>query len=250
MGLKPIKVHIICIPALKVGATENNPRRLPKQYLIPTMIIQTVNIVTQLARRFNLKYANIYVDRKLFNIGPDSGPGYNRNPYIGTLIGETTFRDVPVASGALGNPVFTNVVFKGGKYTDHITGVEHTYPDIELQTVLLSVSQAKKIVKTEIQGRDGTVKEYIGMDDYKVTINAIINGTNGHYPVEDIAALKQMLDAPVTIDVTCKYLETLGIHAVVVEGYEINQEEGMYSQQKITINCCSDTAILLQSLQF
>jgi len=214
-------------------------------------LIQTVNIISDLAQKFNLQNAPIYVDKSKLNIGTQATPAANRNQYDGKIpdIGYYYLSDYPIATSSLGTPVYTNIVFKGSTYTNSV-GKQSSFADVELQTVLLHVSQAKKIIRTEIQGRDGTVKEYIGMDDYHITINAIINGINGHYPIEDIAPLKQMLDAPVTIDVACNYLLMLGIQSVVVESYAFEQEAGMYSQQKVSINCISDTPIILQSASF
>ena len=198
-----------------------------------------------------MQHVNIPAAKTFFNPGKQTAPAEKDNPYKGSVPNLAYYQqaDFPVATSALGTPVYTNIVFKGGRYTNHITGSPTHFDDVELQTVLLGVSQAKKIVKTEIQGRDGTLKEYIGMDDYHITVNAIINGANGHYPAEDVQLLKQMLDAPVTIDVTCDYLLLLGIHCVVVESYSFAQEAGMYSQQKVSINCISDIPIILQPSQ-
>jgi hypothetical protein len=214
-------------------------------------LIQTVNVISDLAQKFNLQNAPIYVDKSKLNIGTKSIPSANKNPYDGKIpdIGYYYLSDYPIATSSLGTPVYTNLVFKGGSYTNS-AGKQSTFADVELQTVLLQVSQAKKIIKTEIQGRDGTVKEYIGMDDYHISVNAIINGSNGYYPAEDVSTLKQILDAPVTIDVACNYLLMLGIKSIVVESYAFEQQAGMYSQQKVSINCISDTPIILQSASF
>jgi hypothetical protein len=42
------------------------------------------------------------------------------------------------------------------------TGFPRSSADLKIINVLFSLSKQKKIVKTEIQGRDGTIKEYIG----------------------------------------------------------------------------------------
>jgi hypothetical protein len=130
-------------------------------------------------------------------------------------------------------------------YTD-INGKQITTPEVTYDTVLLVVSQAKKIITTEIQGRDGTVKEYIGLDDYEVSINGIIVGSNGSYPVNQMADLKRVLDAPVAIPVACTYLNNLGIQSLVIKEYTINQEAGSYSKQDFNITAMSETAIELQ----
>jgi len=205
-------------------------------------VIQTINIISELATKYGLQYTNVLVQGQ-------TPKAQESDVYAGKIDVDAFLNsNDPIAQSPLGTPVFTNIIFKGATYKDAITLRPYSFSDIEFQTVLLTVSQAKKIVKTEIQGRNGTVKEYIGMDDYHITVNAIINGANYTYPWAQVNAVKQMLDAPVPIIVECKYLNGLGVNTVVVESYQIGQEEGKYSQQKITINCISDTPILLQRL--
>lgn len=146
---------------------------------------------------------------------------------------------------ALGTPVVINLIFDSVAYTDMNTGRKMVTQLLQFDAVLCTLSQAKKIVKTEIQGRDGTVKEYIGLDDYQVTINGIIAGTNGNYPFSAVQYLKQMLDAPVSVPVVSTFLNNLGIYNLVVEDYSIPQEAGGYSKQDFTINAISDSPIEL-----
>lgn len=148
----------------------------------------------------------------------------------------------------LGTPVMQDITFKSVTYTDFITGYQRVTNDLVFQTVLLTVSQSKKIVTTEIQGRDGTVKEYIGMDDYAITVNGIITGTNGQNPTNEIIALKNMLKARVAIPVVNAYLNNLEIFNIVVKDFTLDQEPGGYSKQNFTINCMSDAEVILQIL--
>ena len=114
------------------------------------------------------------------------------------------------------------------------------------EAVIITVAQAKNIVKTEIQGRNGTVKEYIGLGDYEVTINGIITGTNGKRPNDQIQALQKMLDAPIPIEVASAYLQGFGINYLVVDSYEMGEDEGGYAYQKFSISCLSDIQQELQ----
>ena len=141
-----------------------------------------------------------------------------------------------------------DITFKAVEYIDFITGYHRFTKDLIFQTVLLTVSQAKKIITTEIQGMNGTVKEYIGMDDYAITVNGIITGTNGQNPTNEIIELKNMLKANVAIPVMCTYLNNLEIFNIVVKDFTLDQEPGGYSKQNFSINCMSDVDVILQIL--
>lgn len=163
--------------------------------------------------------------------------------------GMVAFRDAPIATSDLGTPVMQDITFKSVTYTDFTTGLKRTTTDLKLQTILLNVTQAKKIVMTEIQGRDGTVKEYIGLDDFEITINGIINGQAGHNPTDDIISLKNNVLIPrVSIPVVCTYLNNLGITTITVKDFTLDQEAGGYSKQNFTINCLSDAEVVLSIL--
>lgn len=157
-------------------------------------------------------------------------------------------RDTPIATSALGTPVMQDITFKSVTFTDFNTGLKRTTADLVMQTILLNVTQAKKIILTEIQGLDGTVKEYIGLDDFQITVNGIIVGENGHNPTDEIIALIRTLVARPAVPVVCTYLNNLGVFNVVIKEFTLDQEAGGYSKQNFTINCLSDAEVILQIL--
>jgi len=150
----------------------------------------------------------------------------------------------------LGTPVYANIEFLPGQYETNTKGVFRSFGShvdgparLRYEAVLITVSQQKLIVKTQIQGRNGSVKEYIGMDDYQVTVNGILttpeNG-NGIAPIDYLYELKKMLDAPIAIEVSSAYLNLLGINWLMVTDYQLEEDEGGYSYQKFSINFVSD----------
>lgn len=162
-------------------------------------------------------------------------------------IDNTTDEDEPLDyRSSLNTPVYTSIEFLPGRYETNIKGVFKEFGAVDgpnrlrYEAVLLTVSQAKKIIKTEIDGRDGTVKEYIGLDDYQVTVNGVITAKNGRRPLNEIAALKKMLDAPIPIEVANTYLQNLGINYLVLDSYELAEQEGGYSYQTFSLNFLSD----------
>lgn len=207
-----------------------------------------------LIRAFNLK--NVVVPDKRDNqyIVENKDPQIVKNGFEASKLSQGyQTPDAPLNTRAsdylgttLGTPVFADVTLKGGQYTDNITGAVITYPEIKLATVLLTVSFAARIVKTEIQGRDGTVKEYIGQDDAKVSVNGIITGFNGHYPAYEVGLLNEWRRAPVSKSVVSAYLQNLGINNLVVESFDLPQIAGGYSYQTFSMECISDAPVELK----
>lgn len=171
-----------------------------------------------------------------------------RTPKTQYQIDQLTTQDKALYQSSLGTPVLTDLTFKGVKnYVDQ-QGVTYNFDDIIMQSVIVTINQTKNIVKTPIQGRPGTVKEYIGLGDYILNINGVINGSNGSYPKDTIAALKNMLTCPIPITIVSWYIQIWDIFNIVVDDFSINPEEGGYSYQPFTINASSDYDIMLRQL--
>ena len=193
------------------------------------LIISTVNTVAFLRK---------------FGVPTDTPVIKNDNPYVGK-IPQGVDPDPAMYLSALGTPVVADIVFEGGTYTDDETGRQITFQSVTLATVLVAISQPKRIIRTEIQGRDGSVKEYIGMDDYQISIQGVITGTNGTYPHLEVAELHKVLKAPITIPVVSAYLQLFDIFNLVVVDFSFDQEPGGYSKQNFIINAISDKPVEL-----
>lgn len=167
------------------------------------------------------------------------------NPYDGK-INQTDDRDPELYKSALGTPVVIDLTFQSVTYTDFVQNRQVTTDRVRLETVLCTVSRPTIIIKTQIQGRNGTVKEYISKDDYQITINGIIPGENGQYPEDGALAVQRMAEAPVPIPVVSRFLNGMGIYNIVVTDYSMPQVAGGISRQDFTINAISDEPLELQ----
>lgn len=109
-------------------------------------------------------------------------------------------------------------------------------------TTLISVSRAKRIIKTEVAGRDGTVKELISQDDWKVQIKGfVINEDHPYeYPEDEVAKIKELSDVPVSITIINDLCRYMGIHKVVLESIDLPAIEGFPGVQPFQIECSSD----------
>lgn len=115
---------------------------------------------------------------------------------------------------------------------------------ITLDTVLVDVAISKNVVKTEIDGQNGTVKEYISDGDYKVSIRgAIVNDKGTNYPFDEFKKLNAIVKAPISVAVTSYFLSLFPIHSLVIESVTFPQKEGYTNTQLFEISCVSDNAI-------
>ena len=163
------------------------------------------------------------------------------NPYTKM---EPVQKDAPLYKSVLGTLFFCNFEIQGGSWTDD-NGVVTNFGGVIFDTVLMAVDLQKVIVKTVVQGRNGTVKEYITNGDYLINIKLLIIGANGVMPLDEVSELKKALDAPVALAVNSRYLQNLGIYNIVVDDYSMPQIEGGYNMQQVEIRACSDEPIEL-----
>lgn len=161
-------------------------------------------------------------------------------------------RDRPLDKlSSLGTHIFSDLTLKYIQpYTiDNGSLFEPIKNDINIETVIITIEQNADIVRTQIQGRNGRIKEYIGLDDAKITINGQFTAQNGVYPREQTNNLLAWLRAPVTKGITTWWLENMDIYNLVVDSYNIPQVEGEYSTQYFTIECSSDLPVELKIIQ-
>ena len=163
-----------------------------------------------------------------------------KSPY---MINAGTPQDTTTFTSKLGTPIYSNVIFNAGRIFDQNMVEVNNWQDFRIDDCLIQVTQSKKIITTEIQGRDGTVKEYIGMDDFQVQIVGRLNGAYGVNPKSETKTLKTILDAGQPLAITNWWLQNLGINNIVVVNYNFAQTEGEYSTQYFTINAISDNVV-------
>ena len=182
---------------------------------------------------------------RTFNLSNLKPLAVRDNPYEGK-IDQTDNRDAELYTSALGTPVVTNLIMQSVTYTNFNTNRKITTSEMRFDTVLCTVSRPTVIVKTQINQRNGTVKEYITKDDFAITINGIITGANGQRPTEIINELVAICEAPVSIPISSKFLNDFGIYNIVVNDYTMPQTAGGWSKQEFTINAISDEPLELQ----
>lgn len=145
------------------------------------------------------------------------------------------------SNGDFGLPVFDALTFIGTTYTtpDNKTVTIQT---IEMGVALIEVSQSKNIITTPIQGRNGTIKEYISDGDFIITIRGILaSNAQDSYPTELVKQLLSFCAAPVSFGVASRILEKFGIQEIVIKEYSFPQTEGMRNLVPFEMQCLSET---------
>ena len=148
--------------------------------------------------------------------------------------------DTPVFSSYLGTPVYDQLVlFPLG--AAQVAGISDA---VVLQTVLMEINQQKVLVKTQITGRTGAVKEYISDDDYRITIRgAIVSPYGNYYPKEDAQKLLRYLQVQGSLAASSQLLKIFGIDNIVIESYNIADKMGTRNMIPFEIYACSDLPI-------
>lgn len=161
----------------------------------------------------------------------------------------------------LGTPVFDQIIIAEGQYFE-LADTNKTnpipYDTMILQTVLLEVVQTKNIVTTSLQGRNGTVKEFVSDGDFVITMTGVVTGeldTQGNlqnignvYPEVDVKKLIEICKVPDALTVTSTFLQLFGINEVVITAYNINQLEASRDMQPFQVSMLSDVPIELNEL--
>ncbi len=128
-----------------------------------------------------------------------------------------------------------------------------------LNDCVMTVNQERNIVETNLQGRDGSVKQYISDGDYTIAVQAAIDNdsalatkqkfkTLDGYPMSEMKFFMLLLRAKQAIEVTSDWLDLFGVRSVVIKNYNFEQET--YSnRQTFTMQMLSDEPFEIKLLK-
>ena len=157
--------------------------------------------------------------------------------------------DQPLSQSYLDTPVMDNLEFPQGAYTD-LQDNTITYGAVTIDTVIFEVNRPRNIVKTPIQGRDGTIKEYVSSGDYQITCRGIISNRDNVFPLDQIRGLIKVLEVPQQIPIVSLFLnDVFEIFNVVIERYSVPQVEGKRNEIPFSFVASSDVSIDVQELE-
>jgi hypothetical protein len=140
----------------------------------------------------------------------------------------------------LGLPVqmaikFDDVVFQGKKYKGPL-----------LLDPICQLTESTNIVSTSIQGRPGTVKEYISEGDWNLSLQGLIVSSNIDMPPTfETAEFKNYFNLPIAKPVSNRLLNSLGIFYLVKTDIQFPAINHMMGVQPYSLELISDTPIEL-----
>lgn len=148
-----------------------------------------------------------------------------------------------VGVSKLGTPIYDNLIIEDGSYISNNNQTVE-YEGVILNTVLISVSQTKNVVKTAINGRNGTIKEFVSSGDYNISVGGLFTSDSPIiYPEKEVLILNNIFSVPDSLKVTSKYLNRLGIYEIVIEDFSLRQKTGYYNVQEFTFRAISEVPL-------
>jgi hypothetical protein len=162
------------------------------------------------------------------------------------VLGPADQEDVALYESLMGTPVFSTLEFPIADALKSYSAVgqlalQKAGVALRIDMAIITVTQTKRIIKTDIAGRDGSIKEFIGKGDYMIEITgAIVSPYPNLYPENEVKQLKRILDEPFVIPIAAGILNVLGIYSVAIEDYKIREMEGSRNMVPFTISCSSD----------
>ncbi len=206
-------------------------------------------------KKFNTNILRTEQPKKHFTI---PAPGFQTKPtvVIGTAalqVARKVFINTTIEaedqeigrSRIFNQPIYSDITFSAGSYTDE-NNLTQNYDSLNVEDCLITVMNTKNIIKTTLQGRNGTVKEYISDGDFTIKIEGRIYGQGmTNYPENEVQKLLAICLAPQSVTVTSSHLKLFNVEDIVIESYNIDQVEGVRNYQPFTLNCVSDTPLIL-----
>jgi hypothetical protein len=155
----------------------------------------------------------------------------------------------PIGRSYLGTPVIDNLEFPQGSYID-LQGNIIDYGAVVIDTVTFEVNRTKRIIETNIQGRDNSVFEYVGNSNYEVTCNGVISVRDNIFPLDTSRDLQKIFDIPQQVPIVSSFLnEVFEIFNVVIRSHRISQEPGQRNSIPFSFIASQDVDIDVKELE-
>lgn len=149
--------------------------------------------------------------------------------------------------GALGHAVLMPWQFEQFSYKETDSTGTRTIgmASLLLPIVMVEISRKKNMEMTDVEGRDGSVKEYGSHGDFVMNVKGIFLG-DGAYPKKERDGLAAFEAAKVAVPVANKLLNDLYVFDVVIDDLRWVPLEGVQHAQAFEFTAYSDSPVALK----
>lgn len=207
------------------------------------------NFDKDLLKRSAIDFATFKAEQQIRQITPD----FRASTFANSVFEEENFDKTSL----FGTPVFSNFEIKAGEYTD-LEGNIIQFEGIRIDNIMFDVTQERNIVRTQISGRNGTIKQFISDGDLVINCSGELTGrtvqeNNGFSlswligaPEEEVRKLKAITSVPREIEVISEFLDFFNVTTVVISQPSFSQKEGSREGILFQMQMYSDTPIELK----
>lgn len=151
--------------------------------------------------------------------------------------------DPIIATTYLGTPLQTQIILK--KTIGTVAGPGTSGDGWAIfQTAIAKVEQPRNIVRTPINGLDGTVKEYISNGDYEIDIiGEMVSPYPDTAPHDDIRNINNLITLPNEIIIVSDFIACFSISYCVVARAAVSQKIGSRNSLQFNMTLWSDSPI-------
>jgi hypothetical protein len=153
------------------------------------------------------------------------------------------------ATSWMGTPIIGLLKFNGGfynKYNQIGEIVPKQFPDFTLPpATLFSFRRSKNVIKTNILGGNGTIKEVFGFDDWIIDVKGLAVDTPNSSARKQIEELLNWEDLADQISISGDLFSKKDISAVVIEDFKQESIQGNPTVIPFSMTLISDQDIVL-----
>lgn len=134
---------------------------------------------------------------------------------------DSSFNDY-IGTSQLGTPIVDDITFPAGRFIS-LEGIEIEYQELILESVRYTVSRPKNIVRTAINGKNGTFKEYNNSGDFVIRGQAALTTQLQTFPFDQVFRFAKLEEVPEAVPVLSKILNVIfGIDDVIIADWKID----------------------------
>lgn len=187
-----------------------------------------INIAEMIVRAFGMDAARLYSIPKQFQDSPYKTIDINK------------FGNIADFQGV---PIFTSLTVHDAE------DYEYRTKGLYFKDTLMDLNLERNIVKTIVQGLNGTIKEFISNGDWEINImGMLVSDNKDTAPEKQIKEFNSLFMMKSSLRVSSPLLEALGIYSIVVTGIDLPNSAEIINIRPFRITAISDLPIELEEI--